>query len=171
MRPRNLESDYPLALHRIPEWNSPISVWNFSGHCASMLRIGKVFFFFFSVLVIWVCISACFSFADFLFSAFTKDAVYVVKRPISYRLENTQGGNQECGGLKECTVLGWKEDDWRVVPSVTYAYSVLVWPSGRRQEDEKDGICCYMKSCHFGMTDCVTWDRDRDRMVREVNDL
>jgi len=61
MRPRNLGSDYPLALHRVPERNSIISLWNFSGHCPSMLRIGKFFFFSFSVLVIWVCISACFS--------------------------------------------------------------------------------------------------------------
>ena len=64
--------------------------------------------------------------ADFLFSAFTKDTLYVVARPISYGLENTQEGNQECGGWKECTILEWKEDGWRVVPSVTYAHSVLV---------------------------------------------
>ena len=61
MRPRNLGSDYPLALHRIPERNSIIYLWNFTSRCTSMLRIGKFFYFFFSVLVIWVCISAPFS--------------------------------------------------------------------------------------------------------------
>jgi hypothetical protein len=62
MRPRNLGSDYLLAQHRILNWNSIIFVWDFIGRCASVLRIGKFFFdFFFTVLVIWVCTSACLS--------------------------------------------------------------------------------------------------------------